>query len=304
MNNLRRIDANLLITLRALLLEKHISRAAARLHKSQPAVSHALAHLRKIFDDPLLVRHGGKLELSCKARELLPPLSAALEQLEGLLGLPDFDPMQTQKTFRLAMSDYGAQVILPALVQKLRALAPGIKLSVTQASRDAMLAGVNDGETDIALGVFPTLTVEDLRHHVLFTEAFSSVADAASIPANGGLPLTSWLARPHIAVNMHPGTENEVDLALRGAGLSRNIMVSLPHWSVANELICGTDLILTVARRNLKNLNPRLRTFEPPVVIEPFEFLQVWHKRRDDDPAHQWLRQLIIQIAKQAEMSE
>lgn len=299
MNNLRRIDVNLLVTLQALLLEKHISRAAARLHRSQPAVSHALAHLRRVFNDPLLVRSGKHLELSAKARELLPTLSEALEQLEGLLGAPDFDPQQTQRVFRLAMSDYGAQVLLPKLVESLRKLAPGIALNVTQASREAMLLNVIEGESDIALGVFPMLSSEALRHHVLFTETFVCLADKNSVPIRGGLSLEAWLARPHATVSMHPGSENEVDLALRQSGLSRKIMVSLPHWSVANELVCGTDLILTVARRNLKNLNPQLRVFEPPVAIKPFEYLQVWHKRRDDDAAHQWLRQLILQIAQQ-----
>lgn len=132
MNNLRRIDLNLLVTLHALLMEKHVSRAALRLHKSQPAVSHALAHLRTIFDDPLLVRRSGKLELTSRASELILPLTDALEQLGALIETPEFNPLSAKRVFRLAMSDYGARVFMPSLVRSLRVLAPGIELEVSQ----------------------------------------------------------------------------------------------------------------------------------------------------------------------------
>jgi DNA-binding transcriptional LysR family regulator len=303
MNNLRRIDVNLLIALHALLLEQHISRAALRLHKSQPAVSHALARLRSIFEDPLLIRRGNQLVLTPKARELLPPLEEALGQLEGLLAAPNFDPRSTQRQFRLAMSDYGAHVVLPRLLGKLRKEAPGISLCVTQGSREAMMAAVNDGEVDIALGVFPSLSSGALCHRLLFSETFACLADAATLPVAGKLSLEQWLARPHVAVTMPSVTEVEVDRELRRLGLKRQIQVTLPHWRIANDLVPGTDLILTVARRNLTQIKAPLRIFEPPFAIEPFDFLQVWHERREDDVAHGWLRQQIQQVAEPAEFS-
>ncbi|WP_299999774.1 LysR family transcriptional regulator [uncultured Cedecea sp.] len=297
MNNLRRIDTNLLVTLHALLLEKHISRAAIRLHKSQPAVSHALAHLRTIFDDPLLIRRGKHLELSVKASGLLSPLTEALEGLEGLLEAPVFVPAESKRTFRLSMSDYGAWLILPELVRRLRTEAPDISLVVTQASREMMIAQANEGEVDIALGVFPGLNGETLRQQPLFEERFISVADASTLPADRMLSLAEWLARPHVIVT-HPsnnGLEIESDLA--ALGLERKRQITLPHWRVANDLIPGSDLILTVASRNVTPLNPALCIFEPPLVIKPFWFQQLWHLRRDIDPAHQWLRQQIVDIA-------
>lgn len=154
MNNLRRMDLNLLLTLHVLLEERHVSRAAQRLHKSQPAVSHALAQLRSLFNDPLLVRRGGRFELTSRAVELYQPLVGMLEQLDALMGEPSFDPAGAQRTFRLAMSDYGAQVLLPGLVGTLRQQAPGVRLQISQASRTSMLEGVNDGELDMALGYF------------------------------------------------------------------------------------------------------------------------------------------------------
>lgn len=299
MNNLRCVDLNLLVTLHALLLEKHISRAALRLHKSQPAVSHSLAHLRKLFDDPLLIRRSGKLELTARASELMQPLTDALGQLGALLDPPQFDPTRAQRMFRLAMSDYGARVLLPGLVRSLRAIAPGVDLVVNQASREAMLADVIDGETDMALGVFPGRSPDELRMSTLFIERFACLADSSTLPESGMLDQESWLARPHVLVAMRSGNDNEIDRALAREGLSRRIAMILPHWGVANELIAGTDLILTVARRSLDAVgaDSRVRVFEPPLAIEPFDFKLIWHQRRESDSAHTWLRQMIMRAA-------
>ena len=300
MNNLRRIDLNLLLCLHALLAEKHVSRAASRLHKSQPAMSHALAHLRRIFNDPLLVRRAGKLTLTSKAAELLPLLEQSLTQLETLFQAPTFNPAHEARRFRLAMSDYGARLILPTLVRTLRQQAPHIELLISQGSREAMLAQVMDAEVDIALGVFPTNLTPALKQDVLFEEVFVCVADANSLPASGELSLNRWLERPHVTVAMQPHLHNEIDVALQALGVKRQIAVSLPHWGVAHTLIAGTDLILTVAKRNLgpEGVAPPLRCFTPPLDIASFEFVQVWHTRRDADPAHHWLRQQIAHIAQ------
>ncbi|MGG4603934.1 LysR substrate-binding domain-containing protein [Paenalcaligenes sp. Me131] len=301
MNNLRRIDLNLLLCLHALLEEKHVSRAASRLHKSQPAMSHALAHLRRIFNDPLLVRREGKLTLTSKATDLLPLLHQSLNQLETLFQAPTFDPTHEARSFRLAMSDYGARLILPKLVRTLRQQAPHIELLISQGSREAMLAQVMDAEVDIALGVFPTGVTPALKQQILFNEAFTCVADASTLNHTGTLALDEWLARPHVSVAMQPHLNNEIDVALQAMGAKRHVMVSLPHWGVANTLIAGTDLILTIATRNLspEGLHAPLCSFAPPLDIALFEFVQVWHTRRDADPAHHWLRQQIAQIAQQ-----
>ncbi|MEK1949364.1 MAG: LysR family transcriptional regulator, partial [Ensifer adhaerens] len=136
MNNLTGIDLNLLVVLDALLTERHVSRAAVRLNKSQPAVSHALARLRELFDDPLLVRHGGRLEPTIRALELAPRLVEAMGRVRSLLAPAGFDPATERHVFRLAMSDYGAAVLLPKLMATLRAEAPYIDLIVSQASRE------------------------------------------------------------------------------------------------------------------------------------------------------------------------
>ena len=287
------------MTLHALLNEQHISRAAVRLHKSQPAVSHALAHLRELFGDPLLVRRGGKLALTARARELSQPLEDVLDQLGALLAPPAFDAAAAQRVFRLVMSDYGARTVLPELIRRLRAEAPGIDLVVTQSTRELMPQQVLDGEVDLALGVFPSPPPE-LLAEALFTDTFACAADATTLPTSGALTLKSWLTRPHALVAMRGGVDNEIDRALARLGHTRRIAITLPHWGVANDLIAGTDLVLTVARRNLDRLggDARLGVFAAPFPIEPFTFGHLWHPRRQNDPAHQWLRRAIAEVVQ------
>lgn len=297
MDDLRRIDLNLLLTLHALLAEQHVSRAALRLHRSQPAVSHALAQLRELFADPLLVRRGGRLQATARAQALIEPLQQALEQLDGLLAQPGFDPRKARRSFRLAMSDYGARVVLPGLMRVLRDEAPGIDLVVIQGSREAMVGHLFDGEADLALGVFPELVAE-LRVETLFEERFTCIADRSGLPSRGGLRLDDWLARPHVLVAVRPGVDNEIDLALAAIGARRRVALALPHWAAAQEVIAGTDLILTVARRSLDigRLDSRLRRFEPPVAIKAFGFQQAWHQRREGEAGHRWLRERVAQV--------
>ena len=119
-NSLRAIDLNLLVILEALLSERHLSRAALRLHMSQPAVSHALARLRHLLGDPLLLRGKGGFQPTARALALARPLAEALQNVRSVLGGAVFDAASTQRVFRLAMSDYGAAQVLPALLRRLR----------------------------------------------------------------------------------------------------------------------------------------------------------------------------------------
>lgn len=295
MNDLRRIDLNLLVILDALLSEQHVTRAAERLHLSQPAVSHALARLREMLGDPLLVRAGGGLVATARALELMAPLSEALASVQALLAPNTFDPASAKRRFRLAMSDYGAAIVLPGLIARLRQEAPGIDLQISHASREGMLDGVLNGDIDLAAGVFPELPHE-LRCTPLFEEQFVCLVDARRLPANGVLDLPTYLARPHVLLEMRGSGTPEIERALTAIGQRRHVAVSLPHWSVAPQLIAGTDLILTVAARGLQGVDqPQLRVVPPPFPIPSFSFVLAWHVRRGGDQALNWLNRQIAQ---------
>lgn len=293
MNDLRRIDLNLLVVLDALLSEQHVTRAAERLHLSQPAVSHALARLRDLLGDPLLVRAGSTLVPTARALELVAPLAEALAQVQSLLAPNTFDPATARRTFRVAMSDYGAAIILPGLIRTLRREAPGIDLQISHASREGMLEAVLNGDIDVAAGVFPEMPNE-LRSSVLFEERYVCLLDRRRLPADGVLDLPTYLSRPHVLLEMRGSGTPEIERALTALRERRRVAISLPHWSVAPQLISGTDLILTVSSRSVREIDQQqLIVLPPPFEIAPFTFVLAWHKRRGGDQALNWLNHRI-----------
>ena len=296
---LRNIDLNLLVVLDALLTEKHVTRTGVRLHLSQPAISHSLNKLRVLLDDPLLIRQGNEVVLSALAQNLQAPLKEILGQIETLLGQSiDFVPADSQRTLRIAMSDYGAAIVLPKLLVQLRAQAPGTSLVVIQDSRLGMLEQVGQGRIDLAIGVFPAPGA-DICTEVLFEETFTCLLNRCSLPENGVLDLDSYLARPHLLVSMDGNTRGEVDNVLRARGLKRRVAVNVPHWGTAPGMIADTDLILTVATRTLTNVpfGDTLVAMAPPLTVAPFNYVQAWHNRFNQDPAHRWLRELVKQVS-------
>jgi len=293
MNDLRRIDLNLLVVLDALLCEQHVTRAAERLHLSQPAVSHALARLRDLLGDPLLVRAGSTLVPTARALELVAPLAEALSQVQSLLAPNAFDPTTARRTFRVAMSDYGAAIILPGLIRTLRREAPGIDLQISHASREGMLEGVLNGDIDLAAGVFPEMPNE-LRSTLLFEERYVCLLDRRSLPAKGVLDLPTYLSRPHVLLEMRGSGTPEIERALTSLRERRRVAIRLPHWNVAPQLISGTDLILTVSSRSVREIDQQeLIVLPPPFEIAPFTFVLAWHKRRGGDQALNWLKRRI-----------
>ncbi|WP_244505268.1 LysR substrate-binding domain-containing protein [Rhizobium sp. LCM 4573] len=294
------MDLNLLVVLDALLSERHVSRAALRLNMSQPAVSHALARLRVLLDDPLFTRQGGGLSPTVRALELSPALTEALAQIRAVLGPDGFDPAQSRHVFRLAMSDYGANIILPDLMRLMRRSAPGIDLSITQLSREGMIAGVVDGDIDVALGVFPHLPAQ-IYPELLLSDRYVCLADRASLPHSARqIDLEDYFARPHALVAVHGEASTEIDEAIHAAGFSRRVALVLPHWSVAPKTIIETDLVLTVAARSIEALrgDKGLAILPSPITLPAIPFMQISHRRRQADPALRWLRSAIAAIAQ------
>lgn len=293
MHSLRSVDLNLLVVLHALLDERHVSRTALRLNMSQPAVSHALTRLRALFADPLLVRADGGLQLTARARELQPLLAEVIRLSGSLVGQGSFDPAQAERVFRLGMSDYGALVVLPDLVRRLRVEAPGIALHVNQFSRAETVDRVASGVLDLALGVYPGAP-SDLVFLPLFREDFVCLADADRAPRD--LSLEGYLAAAHVSVSMQGEPDGEVEQALRAIGKTRKIALVLPHFGPALAMLPGTDLILTVARRTaeISGVAAPLATWPPPFPIPAFDYGLLMRATAQRDPALGWLVSAII----------
>lgn len=292
MNNLRRLDLNQLVTLIVLLRERHVSRAAEVLHKSQPAVSHTLNTLRELFNDPLLIRQKGQYQLTSKAESLYVPLAQALNQLDELIAQQDFQPLQCNRRFNIAMSDYGAALISTKLIRYLRIHAPDVDLKIWHCSREEMQNKLHEGSLDFAFGVFNSLD-HTLYAQSMFTDKMISVVDKAICP-KGTMSLTDWLAHPHILVSMKPFDANEIDQYLQLINQQRRIAVTVPYWQIAPQLLEDTNLILTVAEKAIPQaMYEKFAIFTPPFELPNLEFQMIWHQRSEGDGALNWLRKTI-----------
>ncbi|MFT4046903.1 MAG: LysR family transcriptional regulator [Solimonas sp.] len=293
MNNLRRLDLNLLLTLDILLAEHNVSRAAQRLNFSQPSISVHLAKLRRIFADPLLLPGPRGMRPTARADALREPLRQALAALEEAVSpVSPFDPAKARQTWRIAAFDYGeSSIVLPAL-RSLRAAAPDARLAVMQLAPAQIARQAERGEIDLALhtseGAPP-----GLRRRALFKERYVLVGRADHPRLKRRPTLAQFCKLDHVIVSPDGGGFNgATDAVLAAMGLVRRVVLSVPHFLFVMSALATSDLVAMLPSRLVRG-NGALRLVEPPVDIPGFEMSMLWHERAHRDPAHQWLREHI-----------
>jgi DNA-binding transcriptional LysR family regulator len=293
------VDLNALVVLEALLLERHVTRAAARVGLSQSATSHALARLRELYDDPLLVRSGKTLVLTPRAESLLPSLGRGLSELRTTVTkAAPFDPSTARREFTLATADYGFAVLLPPLLSEIEHEAPNIDLAVVNASdTDALL---ESGEVDLAI-VAGKPTVSSFKSKKLFSDGFVCMVRRDHPRVKKTLTLATYLELRHVLVAPSGSPGSIVDTELARRGHTRRVAVRVPSFLAAPLVVSESDFINTgpirVARR-MEKVHP-IRLIPPPLPLPAFALHLTWHARSDVDPAHTWLRQTIERVASE-----
>ncbi len=296
--HLSAVDLNLAPVLHALLAERSVSRAAKRLGLSQSATSHALARLRDLLGDPLLVRSKEGLVPTPRALALAEPVERAIRGLEGtFLARPSFEPGTARRRFVIAASDYAEIILLPGLLSRLAADAPGIDLVVRSIEGDAE-DELRRGEIDLALSLHRDGAA--LRSTRLFDDDFVCMMREGHPLAQGELDVARFVAARHalIAPRGRPG--GPVDQALAELGLARRVALSVPHFLVAPHVVARTDLVLTIARRiaeTFAGILP-LAIVESPLALPTFTIGMQWGERNDADPGHAWLRERLLEAAQ------
>ncbi|MGO4279060.1 MULTISPECIES: LysR substrate-binding domain-containing protein [Cupriavidus] len=295
MTNLRRLDLNLLLTLDVLLAEHNVTRAAERLHYSQPSVSVHLAKLREIFGDPLLLPGPRGMRPTARAESLREPLRQALAALEAAVAPSSpFDPAQADHTWRVAATDYGeSTIVLPAL-STIRAAAPGTRLAVLDMVPASIARQAEQGEIDLAFhtsdGAPP-----GLRRRALFTERYVLVGRAGHPRLKRRPTLAQFAELEHVMVSPDGGGFFGVtDTALAAAGATRRVVLSVPHFLFVRAVLERTDLVAMLPERLVRD-TVTLEVVEAPVEVPGYEMSMLWHERAHRDPAHQWLRECIAQ---------
>jgi DNA-binding transcriptional LysR family regulator len=293
MVNLRRLDLNLLVTLDVLLAEHNVTRAAQRLNFSQPSVSVHLAKLREIFRDPLLLPGPRGMRPTARAEELREPLRQALDVLERAVSPASrFDPAEARHTWRVAAADYGeSAILLPALVG-LRAVAPGARLAVLEAVPSRMAKQAEQGEIDLAFHTSDGAP-SGLRRRALFSERYVLVGRAGHPRLRRRPTLEQFCELDHVIVSPDGGGFHGVtDEALAQVGVTRRVVLSVPHFLFVMSVLASTDLVAMLPSRLVRDTGA-LRVVEPPVEVPSFEMAMLWHERSHRDPAHKWLREYI-----------
>lgn len=293
MNDLRRMDLNLLVTLDALLSEHNVTRAAQRLHLSQPSVSVQLAKLREALGDPLLLPGPRGMRPTARAESLRGPLREALAALAQAVSSPrPFDPARADKTWRVAASDYGeSTIVLPAMAG-LRTAAPGTRLAVLDMAPTRIARQAEQGQIDLA---FHTAhgSPPGLRRRVLFSERYV-LAGRRDHPKLKRKPTLAQFSRlEHVIVSPEGGGFNgPTDDALAAVGMARNVVLSVPHFLFVMSVLASTDLVALLPERLVRG-NAALRVVDAPLEVAGYDMAMLWHERMHRDPAHIWLREHI-----------
>jgi DNA-binding transcriptional LysR family regulator len=295
--HLRNVDLNLLPALYALLEERHVSQAAKRSFLSQPAMSRALDRLRETFGDPLLVRTGRVYERTPRGERVLRELESIMGRLAAMLQGEEFSPARSQERFRVAMTDHGSTILLPALLERVRKAAPHARLEIS-AWRTQAYEDVVAGRIDLALSaeaVPPTLESE-----VIFNLDFVCLVGSTQPVRKRRFTLKQYLQLPHALVETLGSQQTMVDRPLAQLGVKRCVALRLPFFLPAIFAIAKTDLVLTVPLR-LAKITAKIagvRMVEPPREIKAFPYFMGWHSRLNTEPSHAWFRDQLRIVAR------
>lgn len=301
--NPRDVDLRLLDTLEAIHRAGSITAAAKDLGLSQPAVSHALRKLRSIFRDQLFVRTA----TGVTPTPLADQLSASARRIQSLVhaelsASAHFDPAQLDRTVYLCMTDAGEMVMLPRLLQRLRAEAPRVTVRTLTLPPPAMAEALDNGVADVAVGPFPDLARSQLRRQRLYRRGFLCLAarDQRAL-SRRGLTLETYLDQPHIAVRSSSRIEEVFDRFLDENGYERRIALTVPHTLCVPAVARATDLIATVPQSvgTFFSSYPGVRVFPVPFVepAPPMTTITLyWSGRFEEDPTNVWLRSVITDL--------
>jgi LysR family transcriptional regulator, nod-box dependent transcriptional activator len=306
MLELRRFDLNLLISLDALLHEKNISRAAEKLHVSQPAMSAALHKLREYFKDTLLVRVGRNLELTPRGESLVEPVRETLLRIQATLGTqPQFDPATARREFTVILSEEALPDLLPALVKHLAVAAPGISCRV-QLISESILTRLEYGEADLCVCLdSPRLYAsrawpDSLRITRLRPVRWVCAVDALHPTIGNSLPPDQFLALPHAFAAPNGYSVSSEELVRRLFDIDLIVQLAVPSLLHLPLILAGTPYVATMPERVLKlvpTVSP-LKSFPTPFPTPVQHEVLLWHNRHEPDPAHAWLRELIVEITR------
>ena len=289
-------DLNLLVTLDVLLSEGNVTRAARRLSLSASAMSRALARLRETTGDPLLVRAGRSLVPTPRALELRARVTQLVQDAQSVLRPAEFPDLQhLVRTFTLRTSEGFAENFGPSLIARTSLEAPVVRLRFVQ-KLDKDSAPLREGTVDLETGVVASTMGPELRTQALFKDRFVGVVRVGHSLSEGEINPARYACGRHIGISRQGLQMGPIDDAMDALGLERDIATMVGGFSTAVAMARASDLIASVPERHTGNLRAGMHTFALPFATPEFTVSLLWHPRFHADPAHRWLRGIVLEI--------
>jgi DNA-binding transcriptional LysR family regulator len=293
------VDLNLLVALDILLAERNVTRAGQRLHLSQPAMSGTLARLRRLFDDPLIVRRSNVASLTPFADSLVEPVRDILAKVEETLRFrPTFDPELDARNFTIICSDYLVTVLMAPLLRRLEQVAPNFRLTVEPIDPTFAELIVND---QVDLLIMPKEVADDtwnLPCQPLFTERFACAVWREHPEVGETISVEQLERLPYLAFRAGATGRSYADIQLAERGIALKTEITTSSYLAVPFLLAGTRLVATTPVRFARRIADvaQIRLLDPPVDLLPIVHTMYWHPRRAFDPGHSWLRGIVADV--------
>jgi len=300
MGDLRGVDINLIVVLDAILTERSLTRAGEAIGLTQPAVSGAVAKLRKLLDDPLLVRNGRTYDLTPRALALEPVVRAAMSEVGRTFNLrPLFDPATSDRQFRLSASDYALSVMTGPLLRMLEEQAPGVSIEFSSLNN---IEPVDLLREDVAIA--SAAHGVPGKRQSLFSDAMSCIVrrDHPRL-VDGALTIDDLREMPYVKVVLAEHVTTFSDDALAAASVHPPVARTVPGFLPVPFLVADTDMYAFVPTRVADRYGAQLglAVARTPVPIPTLVESAFWHPSRNDDPALRWLLGILRAVAERVE---
>ena len=291
-------DLNLLIVFDAVMQDRSVTRAGSRIGLSQPAMSHALNRLRHMLKDDLFVRTPDGMVPTPRAEMLAQPLRNALSEMQLALEPAAFEPAKADRHFTVAVNNYAAVVLAPPLVAAVTAAAPSIRLDLRPSGTLDLFQQMDRGDLDLVLGRNDD-PGERFATAVLLEDPFVMVMRRGHPAIRRKLSPAAFAALPHLEISSSGEDTGFIDRWLAENGCERRIALRAPYLSAASVLV-QSDFVATLSRRIAQEFvrNHPLEIRQPPYESPRVRTTMLWHRRLDRHPAHRWLREIIVSLAK------
>lgn len=295
-----RLDLNLLLSLDALLKERNITRAAARVNVSQSAMSGMLARLREFFEDELLAAVGRNMEPTVLGRQLEAPVRDLILHIQATVGMRvSFDPAKETRVVKIMVSDYATEVFLNRVVARVLRDAPNMTLDLVSLTDDAG-EQLRRGENDFLI-IPRHFLAEEHPQRLLFEDSYCAVVWEGNSHIGDTLDAETYARLPHVAPLLgRPRSPTFEELMLQGMGVQRRIRVTTSDFVSMASVLIGTDLVATMHTRLAHACARRLpvRLMPLPHKLPLLAECVQWHRFQENDPCHIWLRDVMLEVAR------